>query len=212
MTFWARVLSLLLLVSSAHGGGFPVVDTNELLKQTTDALYLLSSIDTLLTELGGNTSDVQSILSLTREIEAYERDIRRFEELGGAIDDASVYSPDRSKVFADQVHGLSRHIRKLKTVLTLAKTVGARPEAVTASMEILKDERMREKERFEIALKALEEKEKISALRRRLTRKVELRRAIREELNEINGFTRDKTVKPVDIKETRGSQELKSLW
>lgn len=213
MNYLSKILIyifFLLLPFQTNASGMPVVDTNVLMKQISDALYLLTSIETLLGEVSGDKSTFLAMGSLKKEIDLYQKAIRDYESLAGAVDEVSYYDGGRSKVLSAQINSVSRHIRKLKTIVSLATTVGARPEALNASMQILRDERAREKERFEVALKAIEEKERIREIREKITRKTRLKRSLYNEMNEINNITRDKSVKPIGV--SSNNNKFGGLW
>jgi hypothetical protein len=203
-------LVITFLGTDVRAGGMPVVDTNELVKQVSDSLYLLTSIETLLGEINENGAAINTMSELREEINLYNQAVRDYERLSGSVEDASYYDGGRSKVLSDQINSVTRHIRKLKTVVSLATTIGARPEAMNASLQILRDERQREREKFEVALKAVREKEKIKELRRKITRKTRLKRSLNQEIEEIGRLTQNKSVKPVSFK--RAGNEMGQLW
>lgn len=201
---------LLFFPLSLRASGMPVIDTNELMKQVNDALYLLTSIENLLGEVSGDSGSIQTIISLQQEISRYQRTIRDYEALSGAIEDANYYDSGRSKVLSDQINSVTRHIRKLKSIVTLATTLGARPEAMNASLQVLRDEREREREKFNVAFKAIEERERVRELRLKITKKTRLKRSLMAEMDEINNITQEKSIRPVGL--TQNKKQMGGLW
>ena len=212
MMLFRRFFVLLAFTPSlCLGQGLPIFDGQEMVNKMKDSLYFISTLETLLKEVGGKSTDLVALNNVASEIRKYQEQVALYEQLGGAVDDFSSFSYGRSKVLTDQINSITRHIRKLKIILTLAKTIGARPEAINASMQVLKDERVREKEKFEIALMAFEEKERLSNLRRKVTRKINIKRALVREALVIESFSRGGSVKSISF-QSRNFKKKDSLW
>jgi len=180
----------------------PVVDTNEVLKQLSDSLYFISSIDGLLNEVGVNGEEAASMMQLSREIQEYQKELALINQLQLATNDASQMDMGRSRVLIDQINSVTRHIQRIKRAIMLAKSIGARPDAINSSMRILREERLRDKERFEIALETYEERERIAKLRRQMERQRGLHEAIENENEAIRRFSQKSGPRAIEFKKS----------
>jgi len=212
MGFYKKVLSILFFSRMAFAGGMPVVDTNELLKQISDGLFLTSSLDALISESGMKGSDSGAIKSLESELGLYRQEIQNYQALNGAVDDATNFPVERSKVFARQIRNVTEHIGKVRRVITLATSMAARPAAISASMAMLREQQEEDRKRTQAALQILEEKERVRLMRLKLQRKALLSSSIRSEIADIRRFSGDKTVSPVIIKSSDARTKRPSLW
>ena len=86
--------------------------------------------------------------------------------------------------------------------------MGARPGAVNTSMKVLSEERARQKQQFDLALKAIEEKERIRKLREEITRRTELKKVLESERQAIN----NKNSRQAIIRVNSNKVEKASLW
>jgi len=200
-----KALSSFLLIffsSSTLQAGMPVVDTNEVLKQLSDSLYFISSIDGLLNEVGVNGEEAASMMQLSREIQEYQKELALINQLQLATNDASQMDMGRSRVLIDQINSVTRHIQRIKRAIMLAKSIGARPDAINSSMRILREERLRDKERFEIALETYEERERIAKLRRQMERQRGLHEAIENENEAIRRFSQKSGPRAIEFKKS----------
>lgn len=212
MRFLFKLILPLIFSCSVHASGMPIFDGQEVMKQISDSLYFLTAIDGLLKEVGGTSSDREAVGGLVREIRLYQEQIYKLQALQNATDDVANPRFTKSKVLADQINSVSQHIRKLKTVLTLASSIGARPEAINASMQVLRDERQREREKFELAFKAIEEQEKIYDLRKKIEKRVTISKSINSEFESINKMSNGSGVKIVSIKRQGKKKGIGDLW
>ena len=179
-------LVLYFLPVTIQASGMPIVDVNEITKQISDSLYLISSIENLIKESTGTSVDIQAVASLKNELTQLQRDISIYQAISDGVDDLGSSNFSKSNVFVDQINSIASHIRKLKTIVILAQSLGARPEAVNTSLNMLKDQRQREREKYEIALKALEEREKVAEKRRKITARIRFKRQLQKEVGIIN--------------------------
>jgi hypothetical protein len=208
------LFSLLIVISSQSAyGGFPVVDTNEVMKQLSDSLFFISSVDSLLNEVGAGGEEVRSMTALSHEIQAYQRELLLLEQLQLASGDARHLEMGRSRALIDQINSITRHVQKIRRVLVLAKSMGARPDAVNSSMRLLREERQRDQERLEVALKAHDERERIEKMRRSLEKERGVAESIRNEEQAIRRYSRGQGPRPLEFRsyQFKKSSEA-SLW
>lgn len=204
-------LVLLLFNSSSLAGGLPVIDTNQILNELKDSVYLISSVEELAQEVLGTDANILAVKSLTDDIYKLQREIEYYEQISNSVDDLSRSSIGKSKVFVDQVRSITRYIRKVKRVLTLITVLKPRPAAVNSTINMLKEQRQREKEKFELAFKALEEREKIERLRARIQKKIMFQEEIKNEMKIMGARTKMTSV-PVPSYLSRKNKSSGSLW
>lgn len=212
MKLWLSLVFCMLFPLKTFAGGMPVFDTNELVGQLKDSLYLMSVIDDLLGEASGSGMDKDATNSYRHEVENLQREINKYNELNQNIEELSGAERSRSKVFIHQVKSITRHIQRVKRILTLATTVGARPEAVSSSLKVMEEKRKREKDQLEVALMALEAQDRVFQRRQ----KIKKERIRRDSLNRELSFIRNGQIKmPIKLRPTnsRGEEVVKKgLW
>lgn len=180
---------LFFLPQSARSTGLPIFDANEMASQLKDSIYLITVIDDLLNVTTGAGLDKEATDSYRREVGYLENEISKYNKINQNIEELSRADRTRSKVFAHQVRSLTDHIRRVKDILRLASTVGARPEAVSSSLKILNERRAKEKEEIEMALIALDAEVRVFEKRQKIKKERIRKESIQKELSFIrNGF------------------------
>ncbi len=213
MNLFTKIIISLFISCESFAGGFPIFDGHEVTKQISDSIYFITTAETLLKEVGVNNNDIQAIGQLTGELREYQNQVSLYQQLGGSINDLNDPNMGRSKVLVDQISSVTRYLKRLKTVISMAKLMTARPEAVNSALQVLKSEREREKEQYEIALKAYEEQERVSALRRKITEKIEFKAAIDREAQIIQNFSNNSSVKNIVYSSPHAKSVQKTpLW
>jgi len=213
MRLFSSITLTLLICSRSLATGIPVWDSQELINQLADAAYLVSALEGLLNEANGSATGLSMVSKLSGELEAYQRQVRAYEELSGAFEDASNPVFQKSAVLSDQINSVTNHVRKLKRLIAVTGAL-ARPQALTTTLQMLENERQREKEKFAVAFKAIEEQEKIYKLRKELEARVGFKKSLDSELEDIRSFSNGSRIKPVSIKSKKGKRPAPGvgLW
>lgn len=197
MQFRKDLLIILIFLKSQLilATGLPVVDTNEVLQQLKDSVYLISTVGDLLGEMNATANDLQALIILKEELSRLGEDLKTYKDLNLEINELSNPQIHKAETIADYISQVTTYIRKLKKFVILAQSTGARPQAISAMFDMLREERERQKEQFDTAMKTYEEQEKIAHFRNQLKIKIETKKALDSEFALVARRTDNKLLK-----------------
>ena len=201
--------SLIIWSAPVFSAGLPVVDTNAMFQDMSDSIYTLSAVEDLLSEFNVSASDMSALIELRGELTRLQEDMYLFKEAYGDLRDLSQPQFYKARILADYITQVTQYIRKVKRFMILAQSMRNRPQALTAVLSMIREQRERDKDQFEAAMRAVEEKERVQAERTKLRRKIEARQTIDREYALI---TSGKSKMPVSTAKIDFGQRKGSLW
>jgi|GEM_PF-2372884 len=194
--------------------GLPVVDTTQLLRDSADSVYLLGTIGDFLSELGTNTQELQALGSLSSEITDYQNIIRDYQGLSAQVEDLDHPIFLKTNILSSQISNLTAHVRRIKSILTVSGAL-VRPQAFSAALKMMEIRRKNERDKFELSMRAAEEKEKIYEMKKKLQRKLEFKKQLDREMEIISQSSKNSIFRTVilDSKmKSSGSTKGATLW
>lgn len=206
---------LLITLFSTHfvsAAGLPVVDTNSLFRDMNDSIYTLAAVEDLLSEFNVSSNDLASLAQLKDELSKMNDDLRLLKDTYGDLQDISNPHIYKARILADYITQVTRYIRKVKKFLIMAQSMRQRPQAITAIMSLIREQRERDRDQYEAAMKSLEEKEKIAEERSKIRRRIEARQQLDREYSIVTANKSDMPVSSLKLDETRKSKGKAALW
>jgi hypothetical protein len=191
------------------GGGLPVVDTRALFQDMSDSIYTLSAVEDLLTEFNVSSNDMKALLDLRNELNKLNEDLHLFKDAYGELQDLSSPYFYKARILADYITQVTQYVRKVKRFMILAQSMQNRPQALTAVLAMIREQREREKDQFEAAMRSVEEKEKVQNERSKIRKRIEARRRLDQEYSQIAS---DKSATSLPVGKIDSSRRKGSLW
>lgn len=200
--YFCNIIILFTVSFSSHGS-LPVVDTNQMVKDIQGATYTLNAVDELLSELSVSADDLKEIHMLVSTLNTLKEEIRLYQYMYDEAKGISETRLRRGQILADHLFQIAAVIRRFKRLLSLATTAFGKPEAVTAALSMLREEREKAQMQFDAKLKAQKELEEIEDLRQEMRSKIATKKAMDKEFEEIIISNLPSNIKPINYKDKR---------
>jgi hypothetical protein len=199
----------ILFCQKGYSGGFPVVDTNQLVAEIKDSAYLVDSISELVEEVGIAGQEAQYLIALSSQLNGLASDLRTLQSFNEDVADLGNFHSMKGMILADRITSFTNYLRKLKRVIATAASIRARPQAMLVTLQILEQQRQRENDKMEARMMAAAEIDNLNESRNKVKKEI----ARREQLNNekqivFKNYGKDKAFAPLQVKhETKGKSK-----
>ncbi len=179
------ILCFLVIPSVSQGAGMPVVDTNQMISDLKDNAYMIDAVTEIMEEIGVSADEIKHLSLLEKQLRGMASDLKSLENYSQEVGELGQFRAMKGAVLADRIKNFSRYIKKLKRAVTTAASIGARPQAVLVSLQLLEQDRQRSHEKLEANLLLISEAEKLNEERTKIRREIAYREQTKYEKNLI---------------------------